>query len=397
MKKFFILTLIFLAPSFADAATLYLSPSSGSYVNGKAFTVNVYVSSPSESMNAVSANIGVDTSKFSIVSASSVGSVVNFWVQQPAVSGSSISFEGVVLNPGYQGSGAKVASFVLLPKATGSGSVSFSSASVLANDGQGTNILDSSTGATYSIQEAVVETPRPAPTVTPKPKEETTSEEEAPPVSSAPGIEIPQVTNYNDHISFGDLVALRGVTYENSTLEVLVYESGSLVTTEYAVSNSSGDFSMVLAKRLSPGTYQLFVRVTTTEGFTSEAAGPFAIKVDGGVFSALEWVTVGHLALLVLGLLAIVGALSILHALGFRKLFSLSRELHESHTESTDMARRVFGILKKDLANHVKSIRTAGETRLLTNEELSFLKDFEDELEQAETALRPKRKKKTTT
>lgn len=394
MKKILVAILFLFAPYGADAATLYLSPSSGSYVSGKAFTVNVYVASPGEAMNAVSATIGVDSSKFSVVSASSVGSVVNFWVQQPAVSGSTISFEGVVLNPGYQGSGAKVASFVLMPKGTGSGSVSFSSASVLANDGQGTNILDSTTGGTYSVQEAVVETPRAAPVVTPKPKEDE-EEEETPAPSPSVAIEIPQVTNYNDRISFGDLVALRGVTYANANLEILVYSDGSLVTTEYAVSNSVGDYSMVLAKRLSPGSYQLFVRVTTKEGLTSEAAGPFVIRVEGGVFSALEWVTAGHLALVVLGILAVIGALSLLQVLGFRRLFKLSHELHESHGESTDMARRVFGILKKDLAAHVKNIRAAGETRLLTNEELSFLKDFEEELEQAETALRPKKKKKT--
>lgn len=392
MKKILLLALIILTPSYADAATLYLSPSSGSYTNGKAFTVNVYVASPGEAMNAVSATIGVDTSKFSVVSASSVGSIVNFWVQQPSVSGSNISFEGVVLNPGYQGSGAKVASFVLMPKSTGSGSVSFSSASVLANDGQGTNILNSTTGGTYSIQEASVQAPAPVPVSKPDPAPVI---DPAPPAPDAQVIEIPQITHYSDRISFGDLVSLRGVTYENATVEVLVFDDGALITTEQTISNSSGDFSMVLAKRLSPGAYEMFVRVTTGEGRTSDVAGPFAVAVDGGVFSALEWITVGHLALLVLGILAVVGALSVLHAIGFNRLFKLTRDLHQSHGESTEMARRVFDILKKDLASHVKKIRSAGDTRLLTNEELAFLKDFAEELDEAETALRSSKKRKT--
>lgn len=394
MKHVFVALALFLVPYGASAATLYLSPSSGSYPAGKPFTVNVFASSQGEAMNAVSATILVDPNKFSVTSASSIGSIVNFWVQQPQVSGSNISFEGVVLNPGYQGAGAKVASFVLVPKGSGNGSVSFSSASVLANDGQGTNILETTSGATYTITEAIV---IPPPVVTP-PKEESKEDpiEVAPPAPSQGVAESPQVTHYTEHLSYGDLVAVRGVTYENATVEFLMYEKSALITTDYAVSNSSGDYSVVLAKRYVPGTYQLFVRVTTGEGLKSEATGPFGIKVDGGVFASLDWLTVGHLALLVLGILAIIGALSVFHAVGFNRLFKLTHELRQSHNESTDMAKRVFEILKKDLASHVKKIRLAGETRLLTNEELAFLREFEEELEEAETALRSKKKKKTS-
>ena len=143
--------LLLLSPLATQAATLYFSPSSGNYDVGKTITVSVYVSSPEEAVNAVSASLSVPSDLYSIVSASSVGSVINFWVSQPTVSGNTVSFEGVVLNPGYQGTAGKVATLVLSPKKAGSGGPSFVSASVLANDGQGTNILSGTTDASYTI------------------------------------------------------------------------------------------------------------------------------------------------------------------------------------------------------------------------------------------------------
>ena len=100
--------LLLLSPLATQAATLYFSPSSGNYDVGKTITVSVYVSSPDEAVNAVSASLSVPSDLYSIVSASSVGSVINFWVSQPTVSGNTVSFEGVVLNPGYQGTAGRL-------------------------------------------------------------------------------------------------------------------------------------------------------------------------------------------------------------------------------------------------------------------------------------------------
>ncbi len=138
----------------AWAATVFLSPSSSSYFQNKTFSVTVYVSSDKQSLNAVSGNLTFPNDKLEVVSVSKSGSIFNFWVQEPSFSNANgkISFEGVVLNPGFQGNSGRLVSVNFKTKSSGSAKVAFSAASVLANDGKGTNILSGTSGATFSIK-----------------------------------------------------------------------------------------------------------------------------------------------------------------------------------------------------------------------------------------------------
>ncbi len=136
------------------AATLYLFPSSGSKQVGKTFTVSVYVSSADQNMNAASGQVDVDSDKLEIVSISKSGSLFSLWAQEPSFSADTVRFEGIVLNPGYKGSGGKLISFTLRVKAPGDAEVRLSNGSVLANDGNGTNILTGMGSARFSIEGA---------------------------------------------------------------------------------------------------------------------------------------------------------------------------------------------------------------------------------------------------
>ncbi len=127
----------------ADAATLLFSPSSGKYEVGDNFVLNVLLSSADQSVNAASAEITYPSDKLEINSFSKTGSIFTLWVQEPAFSNAqgSASLEGIVLNPGFQGASGKIISFNFRVKAGGNASISFRSGAVLANDGNGTNIL----------------------------------------------------------------------------------------------------------------------------------------------------------------------------------------------------------------------------------------------------------------
>jgi 5-hydroxyisourate hydrolase-like protein (transthyretin family) len=140
-------------PAVASAATLYFSPSSGEYVVGKTFSVSVYVSSADQAMNAASGVISFPSDKLEVTSLSKAGSIFTFWVQEPSFSNSAgtINFEGIVLNPGFTGSNGKVITITFRTKAAGNTPLTFSSGSVLANDGKGTNILTGMGDANFSI------------------------------------------------------------------------------------------------------------------------------------------------------------------------------------------------------------------------------------------------------
>jgi len=160
--------LFFSSESFAAGASLYLSPSSKSYQIGQNFTVTVFVSSAEQAMNGAQGTISFPADKLSVTSVSKSGSVVSLWTQEPSFSNSAgtINFEGIVLNPGFTGSAGKMISINFKTKAAGGAVVSFSSGSILANDGKGTSILAGFGNARFNIESGI---PAPAPPISTTP------------------------------------------------------------------------------------------------------------------------------------------------------------------------------------------------------------------------------------
>lgn len=136
-----------------EAASLTISPLSLSIEEGQNVTLTISVSSPEQAMNALSGTISFSKNIIEVSSLSKTNSIVSLWVAEPSFSNSAgtVSFEGVVLNPGYQGSSGRVLSLTFRAKTAGTATISFLNGSVLANDGQGTNIGQSLGSATISV------------------------------------------------------------------------------------------------------------------------------------------------------------------------------------------------------------------------------------------------------
>ncbi len=160
---------VFFCPSFAFANTLSISPASGSYAEGKIFSAQVFVSSPAQAINAVSAIVSFPNNKLQVVSVSRTGSIINLWVHDPSFSNSqgTVSFEGVVPNPGYTGISGNIVTITFKVVSAGSAIVKFDSGSVLANDGNGTDILKNMNPASYILGGA---TPQAPASITPAPE-----------------------------------------------------------------------------------------------------------------------------------------------------------------------------------------------------------------------------------
>lgn len=147
-----LLAIFYLPPVLARAASLYFSPSSGDYAKGENFTVNVLVSSE-QSINAISGIASFPTEYINIISVDYANSIVDLWVRKPSFSNSgtrgNISFEGVVLNPGFTGSDGKIISVKFQVEKPGSADLKMDDFSTLANDGLGTNIATSGGEANF--------------------------------------------------------------------------------------------------------------------------------------------------------------------------------------------------------------------------------------------------------
>ena len=158
----FLLLIIF--TSAAHAASLYFSPSTGAYTIGQTFNVSVYVSSTEQPMNAADGVISFSKDKLEVVSLSKLGSMINLWVQEPRFSNGdgTVNFEGIVLNPGFTGGAGKILTIAFKARGFGNAALGFASASVLANDGNGTNILDSAGTAAFAIGPGASQSTTPA-------------------------------------------------------------------------------------------------------------------------------------------------------------------------------------------------------------------------------------------
>ncbi len=168
MRSFLLCTVfiatVFIAPLFVEADTLFFSPSTGTYSSGKTFSVKVYVSSVSQAVNAVSGTLTFPPDKVQVVSVSKAGSILTLWVEDPTFSNSSgtIKFEGVLPNPGFTGSSGNIITVNFKAVGQGSAPLKFTTGSVLANDGKGTNILKNIGSASFTIGAAAAPTPLPA-------------------------------------------------------------------------------------------------------------------------------------------------------------------------------------------------------------------------------------------
>lgn len=139
----------------AGSATLFLSPSSGSYNLNRTFSVKVMVNSGGGvGINAAEGNIKFDNSLLSVSKLDDSGSIFKLWTTDPTFSngGGTISFGGG--SPGaYKGNAGEIFSITFKTKSIGTAQVNFNSGIVLAADGKGTNVFGGFGNASYLIKE----------------------------------------------------------------------------------------------------------------------------------------------------------------------------------------------------------------------------------------------------
>jgi hypothetical protein len=154
----------------AEAATVYLLPSSGTFQVGQSVNFELRVDSQGQGFNAAQATIQFPPDILEVKSLDFYGenSVFNFWLAYPAFSNANgtISFIGGTTS-GVTGASAPVLKITFTAKSAGSGQLAVSDAAVTAADGSGTNILSSIQAANFVILPSAVvpESPK-APTST---------------------------------------------------------------------------------------------------------------------------------------------------------------------------------------------------------------------------------------
>ena len=147
------LGLFFLRASGVKAASLYFSPNSKQLNVGNIINVKVLVDTQGQAINNAQGVISFPSDLLDVVSISESGSIFSLWVEDPAFSNGNgtVSFNGGLPTPGYNGSAGTVISIVFRAKAGGAATIYISSGSVLANDGSGTDVLQSKGQAQFTL------------------------------------------------------------------------------------------------------------------------------------------------------------------------------------------------------------------------------------------------------
>ncbi|MDO8493135.1 MAG: hypothetical protein Q7S19_01150 [bacterium] len=437
----------------ASAASMSISPAQGTYVVGKTFTVSVVVSSADQAMNAVQGILLFPSEKLSVVGLSKNGSEVNLWVQDPVFDNSAgqVSFEGVVLNPGFIGSDGRILQVIFKVKAPGLASVSLTSASILANDGQGTNILAKLDKGGYLLEQQVSSPYFPTPEVKfiVIPVGGSVSDNPRPKLRfEVKNLKSP-IDHYEVRADQGDFNIWSDDDAKEYTLPLLdpgkhtitaraFYDSNKFLEssielnitpldkpeiTEYPRQLNYGENLIIKGKTYPNSTVTLHLQKDIDQpvdySIKVDKSGEFAFvydkQVSGGIYkfsvevqdsrgaksestdklpiavNELAIIRIGtvvvNMLTLIISLLALSGILIFIMFYGWHKFRALRKELNKEIRESETGLHAVFRELKEDIEEQMEKLDHAHTKRELTHEEKAIRKVLLNHLSVAETYL----------
>lgn len=141
------------AQNLLSRADVYISPRTGSFVEGSTFEVPILIDTKGNSINGIEISVSFDKDKLSIIKPSGGKSIVGVWIEPPKYDNTKgkASYVGVVPG-GITTESGLIGTITFKALRTGSAVVSVGSDShVLLNDGLGTEVLLDTGRAQYDI------------------------------------------------------------------------------------------------------------------------------------------------------------------------------------------------------------------------------------------------------
>lgn len=237
-------------PSHASTATLYLATTQGTVLLNSIVSIDLFVSSPQQSVNTYDVTVNFDNNFVRPLFINKAGSLCTIYVRELAIGETNARITCGQPTPGFQGNLGKIAmiSFQTLREGTTGITISPSS-QVLANDGNGTNILGSTRGVTLNI------------------------------VRGAGAFETPIVRTEQGYQS-GDWINQNSVTFLWDTVPNAKGYSYSFSTNPDEAPNYTIDTTdlSVGYTDLPDGTY--YFKIFATDGFGTSGIQTFIIQID---------------------------------------------------------------------------------------------------------------------
>lgn len=377
-------------PSASFAATLSVSPASGTYTVGDTFVVKVIVSSPDISVNAVTGALQFSSNLFSVVSISKASSILNFWPVEPSISRSAntASFEGVSTN-GFQGVAGTVVAVTLRATNSGTGSITFQNGQVLANDGNATDVTNSISGASITVRSAP-EVPasisKPAPEPVKKEKNPssvvaTTTE------SSTPRLQPPVIASVTRTVESGSMAQVVGSSaYPGAAVRLTLRTYDGVPVFAEATVGQDGIFVLTVAHTVLPGDYVGSV-VVAHDGVESASSEAFFIRFANRAFAERLMSFLNDSGLLFVLAMIIPFLLGMLSAWFIitrsRSEDAVYRVLHDIDVQ----VHKAFMSLRASINMFIEELESEKTHRALTPAELRFVKKMTRTIKDTEALI----------
>lgn len=367
LKLIFIVFLFTLFSKVSFAASLFTTPTSGTFNVGDKVTLKIMVSSDLP-INAISGVVNFPPI-FLIESISKSSSILNFWVTEPNFSkgAGTLQFEGVSLG-GFSSGTGNVVTVVLKANKEGTGDITFKSGQILANDGQGTDLTGSFSGSSFLVKPKIVE---PVKTQTEEQVKEEVKEEIEEEIKKEPILLPPQISLEKMN---GENIISGVSSYKLSKVLITITNEENNKVFLLLDADSNGNFKQLVPKSLKYGTYKANATIINKDLLYSPLSNEIIIEV-GNVFSDISLeVKIGMLLLILIILILIIKLFFFIKNNKNRKYFN-KKELKEAE----EVVRKSFKIINDDIERDFPKRMTISEQQ--------DKEEIKEDLDQAEEVI----------
>ncbi len=300
--------LLFLTPiaARAEGGVLYMSPDRATVRIDEEFVVEVRADTDGEASFAAEADLAFNPQALAVQSISTVGSVLAQWPTPPEFSNTrgTVRFSGTAATS-FSGGEATLVRITFRAIGVAPGDIHFESGAILKNDARAMNIITAMRSALFTISARQA-----APSVAELP--EATSTEEAIPEVKGVSIQVPSISGYDDRVSIGERIILRGTASPDTTIKMYLQHDDDAPYESEVLTARDGTFTYVSRERSQRGIYRAWASVN---GSSEELRSETVVITAGSDGIAAVSESVGPMLVMALPYLVLLVALGL--SIGF--------------------------------------------------------------------------------
>jgi len=194
-----------------------------------------------------------------------------------------------------------------------------------------------------------------------------------------------KIDSYPATIRINESIEISGTApYPYSSLRVSLKDNDNVVQVYKLKSNSYSKFNFISQPIPTEGSYTLWVDMLKDNGEVALSSQEVVIYVETPLLLQIGSYTIGLMKVLIPALILLILFLLIL-LYGWFKFFALYRRVKKESREAELASNRSFKVLREGVDRHIKQLKKA--KRKLTKEEMEFLQEFSEKLEEAEKVV----------